>query len=273
MRVTALASGSGGNALLVHHEDEALLIDCGLPLRTLEGLLRDQGLVPAQIRAVLLTHEHRDHSLGIAAMTRRYRTRVVCNRATGEALGVELAGMVEELPTGQAAVIGPFTIQSFPVAHDAADPVGFRISAGGAVVAIAVDLGSWDESTVMSLRGADLLVVEANHDRGWLRASPYPPVVQQRIGGAYGHLDNEQCGALLAQVCIGRSCDVWLAHLSSQANAPRQAITTVRRILKLAGVADTRIVALPQQARPGKGGTAVWRAEERRMMQQRLFEW
>ncbi|MCX7791552.1 MAG: MBL fold metallo-hydrolase [Chloroflexaceae bacterium] len=272
LTITALASGSNGNALLARHGDAAVLIDCGVALRTLEALLRCQGLSASQINAVLLTHEHGDHSLGVAALARRHGVPVVCNRATREALGPALQGLaVEELPVGELAAIGPFEVRSFPVAHDAAEPVGLRLSAGGATVAVAVDLGSWDDATVAALRGADLLVVEANHDRELLRAAPYPLAIQQRICGARGHLDNVQCGALLARACAGAVCDVWLAHLSAQTNSPQVALAGVRRVLDLAGVTGARLRALPRRAAPGAGGAPTWSAEERTLVQRSLF--
>src|SRR5690606_12967805 len=96
LSVTSLASGSSGNALLVRHGEAALLVDCGIALRTLEGLLRYQGCPPGQIRALLLTHEHGDHALSAAALARRYGIPVVCNQATRDALGDELAGLAVE---------------------------------------------------------------------------------------------------------------------------------------------------------------------------------
>ncbi len=272
LTMTALASGSSGNALLARYGDAALLIDCGIALRTLEELLRYQGLSAAGICAVLLTHEHGDHSLGAAALARRHGVPVVCNRATREALGATLQDVpVEDLPAGELAAIGPFDVRSFPVAHDAADPIGLRLSAGGASVAVAVDLGSWNETTVAALRGADLLVVEANHDRELLRVAPYPLAIQQRICSARGHLDNVQCGELLSRACAGAVCDVWLAHLSAQTNSPQVALAGVRRVLDLAGVTGARVRALPRRAARGAGGAPTWCAEERMLTQRSLF--
>lgn len=271
LAVTSLASGSSGNALLAHCGDAALLIDCGIALRTLEGLLRYQGVEPRQIRALLLTHEHGDHTLSAAALARRYGIPVVCNGLTRDAMGDELDGLpVELLPVGELAAIGPFELRSFRVSHDAADPVGYRISAAGATLAVAVDLGSWSEATVAALHGADLLVVEANHDRELLRASPYPWAIQERIFGPRGHLDNVQCGELLARACDG-PCDVWLAHLSEQTNTPRVAEAGVRRVLTLAGVAGLRLGVLPRRSPKGPRAAPTWRAEDRMLLQRSLF--
>jgi phosphoribosyl 1,2-cyclic phosphodiesterase len=272
LSVTSLASGSSGNALLVRCGDDSLLVDCGIALRTLEGLLRYQGAEPGQIRALVLTHEHGDHSLSAAALARRYGIPVLLNDATRQAMGAELAGVASEiLPVGQLAQVGPFELRSFRVAHDAAEPVGLRISACGATVAVAVDLGSWDDETVAQLRGADLLVVEANHDRELLRAAPYPWAIQQRIYGPLGHLDNMSCGELVARACGRRPCDVWLAHLSQQTNSPQIAAAGVRRVLSLAGAADVRLGVLPRRSPKGPAAAPTWRAEDRMLIQQSMF--
>jgi phosphoribosyl 1,2-cyclic phosphodiesterase len=272
LAVTSLASGSSGNALLLRSGPDALLVDCGIPLRTLEGLLRHQGVEPGQIRALVLTHEHGDHLLSAAALARRHGVPVLANAETRAAIADELAGLpAETLPVGELAAVGPFELRSFRVPHDAADPVGFRISAGGCTVAVAVDLGGWTEAIADELRGADLLVVEANHDRELLRASPYPWAIQQRIFGPRGHLDNVQCGELIARVCTGAPCDVWLAHLSEQTNTPRVALAGVGRVLGMAGARGVRLAALPRRSARGPGGAPTWRSEDRMLVQQSLF--
>jgi phosphoribosyl 1,2-cyclic phosphodiesterase len=272
LSVTSLASGSSGNALLLRCGADALLVDCGIPLRALEGLMRYQGAEPASIRALVLTHEHGDHAFSAAALARRYKVPVLLNSATRAAMGAELDGLpVEELPVGQLAAVGPFEITSFRVAHDAADPVGLRVRAADTSIAVAIDLGSWDERTVAALRGADLIVAEANHDRELLRASPYPWTIQERIFGPRGHLDNVQCGELLARACGSAPCDVWLAHLSEQTNTPKVATAGVRRVLALAGATNIRLGVLPRRSAKGLGGAPTWRSEDRMLVQQRMF--
>ncbi len=269
--ITSLASGSSGNALLAQCGTAALLIDSGIALRTLERLLAYRGIATTQIQALLLTHEHGDHALSAAALARRYGVPVVCNAATRAALGDEFTKLpLEELPVGQRASIGPFDVTSFALRHDAADPVGFRVQAAGATAAIAIDLGSWDAGTVAALRAADLVVVEANHDRELLHGAPYPWAIRQRIYGPLGHLDNVQAGELLAQAVAGQPCDVWLAHLSQQANSPQVAVRGVQRVLDLAGVVGMQLRALPRRSVNAPGGAPTWHSDSR-LMQGRLF--
>jgi phosphoribosyl 1,2-cyclic phosphodiesterase len=261
--VSALASSSQGNATLLRLEQTAILIDCGLSMRAIERHLRLAGLEPADLHAILLTHEHGDHALSAGKLARRYGLPVVCNAATRVALGEQLAGAaVELLPIGEAAAIGPFDITSFRLPHDAAAPVGYSIAAAGVTVGLAVDLGSWTEEIVGHLRPADLLIVEANHDREQLQVAPYPQATRQRIFSSLGHLDNVQTGELLARIgADGRERDVWLAHLSEQANTPERARKGVGRVLRMAGISGLRLVTLPRLATLAPPGTAVWSSD------------
>src|SRR6266540_1837807 len=170
IRVTSLASGSSGNALLIQSAQAALLVDCGLPQRAIERFLRHAGLCPGDLAAILLTHEHGDHALSAAPFARRYGVPLVANRPTADALGLLREGVTFEiLPTGAMAEIAGFAV------------------------------GSWDDAVLAALAPADLVVIESNHDRERLLAAPYSWPIKQRIFGPRGHLDNMDAGALLAR--------------------------------------------------------------------------
>lgn len=248
--VTSLASGSSGNVLLVRSGDAALLVDCGLPLRTLEPALARVDVHPAQVSAILLTHEHGDHALSAGVLARRYGIPIVANQPTLAAIEHDLSGVpVQELATGAAATIAGFSVRSFPVPHDAAEPVGYTISAGRWCVGIATDLGHWNDVVAEGLAPADLVVIEANHDQEKLWRAPYVEAVKHRIYGLTGHLDNIAAGRLLARLgADGRRRSAWLAHLSHEANTPQIAERAVRGVLALAGIRYVSIVALPRRA-------------------------
>jgi phosphoribosyl 1,2-cyclic phosphodiesterase len=259
--------------LLIWTERAALLIDCGLALRTIERQMRYLGVAPERLAAILLTHEHGDHSLSAAALARRYGLPLLCNAETGAALAEQQRQLPYEcLPEGELAAVAEFEVRSFAVPHDAAAPVGYQVAAAGARVGLAIDLGSWDEQVADGLRSADLLVVEANHDREMLTAAPYPWLVQQRIHGPRGHLDNVQSGELLARIAQdGRRRDVWLAHLSEQANSARRAMDGVRRVLALQGCAShCRLHVLPRRSQCAPGRLPIWSGEAM-FQQQSLF--
>ena len=248
--VTSFASGSSGNALLVRTACAALLIDCGIAQRTLERFLAHDGLAASDLTAILLTHEHGDHTLCAGPLARRHRIPIVANRPTLDALGSELDGVqLVDLGIGQGMQLGDCTVQSFAVSHDAAAPVGYRLQANGWCVGIAIDLGCWGDEVAEGLAPADLVVIEANHDREKLRSAPYTWPVKQRIFGAQGHLDNVDAGNLLAQLGRApRKRTAWLAHLSEQANSPTLATRVVANVLALAEARGISLAALPRRA-------------------------
>src|SRR5262245_25420618 len=250
IRVTSLASGSSGNAMLIQTSSAALLVDCGLTQRAIERQLRYAGLQPADLAAILLTHEHGDHSLSAVPFSRRHGVPLVVNSPTAAALALLSQGVAfQVLPTGGMAEIAGLIVRSFPVPHDAAEPVGYTIRAEGWCVGIAIDMGSWDEVVLGGLAPADLVVIESNHDRERLRVAPYSWPVKQRIFGPRGHLDNMDAGALLARLgADGRRRTAWLAHLSEQANSSRIALDVVGGVLALAEVRCITLQALPRRA-------------------------
>jgi phosphoribosyl 1,2-cyclic phosphodiesterase len=250
IRVTSLASGSSGNALLIQADGAALLIDCGLPQRAIERHLGHAGLRPADLTAILLTHEHGDHVLSAGPLARRHGIPIVANAGTAAALGGALSGIERlNLAVADTIALGPFSVRSFAVPHDAAAPVGYCIQSDSGCVGVAIDLGSWDDEVLDSLRAADLVVLEANHDRERLRLAPYDWAVKQRIYSHLGHLDNMEAGALLARLgADGRRRTAWLAHLSERANSPQIATKIVASVLSMAQVACIDIHALPRRA-------------------------
>jgi phosphoribosyl 1,2-cyclic phosphodiesterase len=267
LTVTALASGSSGNALLVQAGESALLVDCGLAARTVERHLRTRGVDPAQLAAVLLTHEHGDHSQGAPALCRKHGLPLVANGPTLAALAAELADVrTQALGDNNRAELGGLVVEGFAVPHDAAAPLGFRLSYAGWTLALAVDLGGWDERVVEGLAEADLLIVEANHDRERLLGAPYPWGIKQRILSPLGHLDNMSTGELLARVAReGRARTAWLCHLSEQANSPAIALRAVGACLRQARVSHLAL-AVAERGRP----SVAWCSAEQ-LRQQTLW--
>ena len=94
MRVVSLGSGSTGNALLIEAGPQGrtrLLIDAGLSARTITTRLLSVGISPAQLKAILVTHEHSDHVLGIPTLMRRYGLPIVTEPRTYAAIEEGLA--------------------------------------------------------------------------------------------------------------------------------------------------------------------------------------
>ena len=241
LRVVPIGSGSRGNATLVECGATRLLVDAGLSARSLTRRLEAVGRPPRTLSAILLSHEHNDHATGAEAFSRKHGVPVVCSPATLAALDLSPQHVAEWIPLPEAAPLelGDFRIESFPLPHDAARPVGFVLHAAGLRFGLATDLGHATTLVVERLRGANVLLLESNHDERMLRDGPYPWQLKQRVGGRLGHLSNLEAAELLERV-VGSDCQaVVLAHLSEHNNTPELARRTAAQALLRAGAKRT----------------------------------
>jgi phosphoribosyl 1,2-cyclic phosphodiesterase len=230
VRVHALASGSSGNAFLVQAGETSLLLDAGISAARLSEALRRRGTYGHNLNAIFLTHEHADHIHAAGAMSRKSRAPLIANRATLQRCQEfeELEFACREMPTGDEIGIGPFGVRSFPVSHDAVEPVGYVITLGEIQIVYCTDMGMATPEVQDALRGASLAIVESNYDPDWLARCSYPRIMKQRIASTTGHLSNPDCAHLLARrLEEGGSLSVWLAHLSRQTNSPALARRSV----------------------------------------------
>jgi phosphoribosyl 1,2-cyclic phosphodiesterase len=220
--VITLASGSEGNSTLVRNETAAFLIDAGLSAKQLTARLLTVGLTPEQLSGILLTHEHGDHTSALKVMLTRHPLPVFCNMLTARALqDFGLAHSNWKLfQTGSEFSIGSFELRAFSVPHDAADPVGFRISSNGSCFGVLTDLGYATRLVFDALRGIQALLIETNHDEALLqRDSRRPWSVKQRILSRHGHLSNNAAARVLAELEAPLQ-HIILGHLSRDCNSP-----------------------------------------------------
>lgn len=261
LRVKSLATGSSGNAILVQAGDTSLLVDCGLPTRAVEEYLQHRHINPASLGAILLTHEHTDHIQSAGVMARRHNVPVVANKRTLEEGAAALGDVPSlELATGSSRTIGEIEVASFYIPHDAAEPVGYYLSHRDWSVCIILDAGKPSYEMRQPLRLADLVIIEANHDRERLIAGPYTRFLKARILSEAGHLSNVEAAQLLAETGKDRHKWAWLAHLSEVNNTPRLAMRTVKHYLRHEGVSGIEL-AISSRDRPSvywDSDAAVW---------------
>lgn len=237
LELITLATSSKGNATLVRAGETAVLVDAGISARRIEKGLSAAGVNPAALAGIFLTHEHRDHIVGLAQMLKRYHLPVYTTTTTWNALG-DIAKLYPKyfVPMNSAVTIGAFIAERFPISHDAADPGGYTFCTTNRKAAICTDLGFVTAEVENALEECDLLVLEANHDPERLRRGPYIRALKERILGAKGHLANEESGRLLARLYVGKQLQVILAHRSETNNTVELADNTVRKELGDKGI-------------------------------------
>lgn len=125
-----VASGSSGNAALLSCGDTHLLIDMGISCRRICQSLREAGLAPDDLSAVLITHEHTDHISGLATYIKKYHTPILCTPGTARQLHYRLAGvglLLRPLAMGEPVSWDGLTITPLPTCHDCRESAAFRI--------------------------------------------------------------------------------------------------------------------------------------------------
>lgn len=223
LRFASLASGSRGNALLVESGTTLLMVDCGLPYRDLEQRLAAVGRTPADVTAVLVTHEHVDHLRGVGTFARRHGTPVLTSHGTGRALAA-LAGEdaeieLEPFSAHRGLSIGSIDVEPFPVPHDAREPCQFVFAARGRRLGLLTDTGHVTRHIRERLAGCDALAIEFNHEAESLARGSYPPAVKARVASAYGHLSNAQAAACVGALLHGGLQWVVAMHVSERNNS------------------------------------------------------
>ena len=211
-------------------------MDAGMSCRRLRGLLARIGRGLEDVSAVLLTHGHADHTAGVRALLRERDVPVYA------APGVAEVACAVPVAAGEPLDLGTLAATFFEVPHDA-PTYGLRVSDGERVGALATDLGEVAPEAERFLRGADALVLEANHDFDWLRRGPYSADLKRRVASPRGHLSNRQAAEAACALAPHGLKDLVLAHLSKTNNSPMRATGTVRQALKAAGHGGVRVRA------------------------------
>lgn len=250
--VTILGSGSAGNCSLIETPQCRLLVDGGLSSRQMAKRLELCGVTPQQIDGILLTHEHSDHASGIDVWCKQFGTPIYCNRLTAEILRRDSAPELRKdwriFATGADFQIRDIDVQSFPVPHDAVEPVGFVLHHGATSLGVLTDLGIATKLVQERVRQVHTLIIETNHDEKLLQDDTRRPwSVKQRIMSRHGHLSNAAAADVLAELLPFNLQRALLGHLSRDCNSPELAIGTVRDRLQAAGGSHVDVICATQR--------------------------
>lgn len=253
-----LFSGSSGNCCFLSTERGAVLVDCGLSAKqTLEAAVR-AGLDPSAISAILITHEHSDHIKGAGILSRKLHVPVFATGGTWSAMETQLGPLPDAsrvvITAGESFYWNDVEILPFSIPHDAAEPVGYRFITPKKSVAIATDLGYFAPGVKDAITGADVVLLESNHDPSMLKMNPrYPQSLKTRILGKRGHLSNEDGSCAAVWLAQNGTRHLLLGHLSQENNTPDIAYRTCYSALAEAGahVGEDVTLHVADRARAG----------------------
>ncbi len=245
-RLTILASGSSGNCAYLETDDTRLLIDAGLSARQIRQRLLGIGRTPENLNGVLITHEHTDHTQGLAVLAAKLQIPVYCNRLTKEAIEVQFQTRFDFrlFDTGTSFELGDVAVDTFSVPHDACDPVGFLLRTSAGNIGFLTDLGHATRLVIERVRPSHVLVLEANHDVKLLQEDTRRPwATKQRILSRHGHLSNDAAAQVAEQIVSADLAHLYLGHLSSDCNRPELAHRAVCASLHKLGATHVRVEA------------------------------
>ena len=229
MRIASLGSGSKGNATLVQYQQTTVLVDNGFSLRRFRQRLERFEMEPQAIDAVLLTHEHGDHSSGVERLCATYDIPLWTAVGTARAvLSPEFD--YRRLVAGEPVRIGALEVLPVTVPHDANEPLQFIFQQAdqGKRLGILTDTGHVTRHIVDAFSALDALLLEFNYDADMLANGPYPDYLKQRVGGNLGHLSNDQSVDLLRRIDTSSLRHLIAAHISEKNNTT----TIVDRMLR-----------------------------------------
>lgn len=236
LQFCSFASGSSGNCYLIKNQRSAILIDAGISGKKIFQGLEETGTPFEAVSAVLVTHEHIDHVKSLPIVTKKLPNVLAwANRQTWEHIERPVAeGCRRVFTTGEDFQIDDFRIRPFAIPHDAAEPVGFSIYYDGRQISIVTDVGCITDEIFEEITNADLLLLEANHEKEILLMGRYPYNLKRRILGDHGHLSNVSAGTCLCRL-VGKKKKrrrVLLGHLSRENNDPSVAMLTITNTLQ-----------------------------------------
>ena len=221
IELCSIASGSNGNCYYIGNQHEAILIDAGISAKQIILRMRSKNLNPEKIRAVFISHEHSDHTVGARVLAKRLHVPVYLTSRTYLAMYRNLQPFSPRFfEPGKVIHSGSFAVHPFLKNHDASEPCSFRVEYEDRHVGVFTDIGSPCDNVTSHLNQCHALFLETNYDEKMLWNGPYPWPLKKRIASDHGHLSNDQAFNLLNDHAGNHLRLVFLSHLSAENNKP-----------------------------------------------------
>lgn len=217
MKILTVGSSSSGNSTLIFNETAAILIDCGIAVKTV--LAKTQRKT---FDAVLITHEHGDHIKSAGAFGRKTGAPLYISKYAVEKMGEKLKKCtLFDITDTSELQFGNMKISCFSTKHDAAHSLGFVIEEPGTKFCYLTDTGSISKAMFEKIKGCDSFFIECDYDEELIKAYPdYSQELKDRITSNYGHLSNQQGLELVDKLGIDTKRKVIFGHLSQNTNTP-----------------------------------------------------
>ena len=206
--VTVLATGSSGNCYTLATGEAVIMLDCGLPFNKLHRLMKFR--LPT---AILITHEHSDHSKAVKNYLKR-GVDVYMTRGTATALELEKTHRLHYINPRKTKTIDGVKVKAFTVTHDAAEPVGFLLTDSEDKVLYITDTGKVD----YHFAGLTKILIEANHSEDDLKKNFENGDISHKLYDRIkkNHLSIERTLDFLESTDLSEVKEIHLIHASAK---------------------------------------------------------
>jgi len=252
--IASLNSGSNGNCYYIANHHEAVLIDAGISCRETEIRMKRLNLSMKKLKAIFITHEHRDHVKGVRVLSKKYQLPVYITNATLQNRVSVKRHLVAHFEAYKPVKVGGLTVTGFPKFHDASDPHSFIVANETVRVGVFTDIGVACNHVIDHFQQCHAAFLEANYDDHMLETGPYPLQLKNRIRSDVGHLSNAQALDLFVKHRPSFMSHLFLSHISKENNSPALAESLFKPVAGDTGIViasrykETKVFPIHHQA-------------------------
>ncbi len=209
MKIKVLGSSSSGNCYLLEGEKETLILECGLPYKT---ILKGLNFNLSNVVGCLVTHEHKDHSKAINDLIKN-GIYVYTSIGTISALELKLNYRLFPIESEKQIRFDNFAILPFGTQHDAAESLGFLIQHEEMGKMIFITDSYYCQ---YKFKGLNHIFVECNYSNKILEENLNQELIPRSLKNRIikSHFSLENVKEFLKATDLSRVKEITLLHLS-----------------------------------------------------------
>jgi len=227
MKIKMLASGSTGNSYLISDGYSSLLLDAGIPFKTIQ---RGCDFRLSDLAGCLITHEHLDHSKAGKDLM-KHSVNIYASKGTTEKMGWH-GHRLKTISKMETFEIDTFDVTAFDVEHDATEPLGFLIYSKNTGEKLLYFTDTFYLKYMFN--GLTHILGECNYDRQILmenvKNGEIEPYQAKRI--MQSHMSIDTLLEMLKANDLSQLRQIYLVHMSDRNG---NAVSFKERIQKLTG--------------------------------------
>ncbi len=227
LQIIPIASGSSGNCMYIEIDNHKLIVDFGISYKRIKEALSANNIDISEIEYGFITHKHNDHINGLKVTLNNtnfpFYSEISCAKYLNDKYDTKV---FNGLNVNDTLKLDDLIIKTIKLSHDVRC-IGYIFETDNYKVAYATDTGFTNKKMADAFIGADVVIIEANHDINMLENGNYPRYLKDRISSDFGHLSNSDCASFVKYLNDQGTTNFLLAHLSKENNTKELALKEV----------------------------------------------